>query len=247
MEGRILVVDDEENILKITQSLLKAAGYECDAADSVRAATHLLARQTYDLLITDIQMPGNANLEFIKEKRNFSDGLPVILMTGYPQVDTAIKSISLGVVAYLVKPSPSEDLLNQVRIAIQGGRILGVIAEQSHRLKEWLNNLNELELLSNRPGGAAALPIDGFIELTCNNIIGLVSDLKHLTDAAIRDKASSEACHLMNCPRTDALYGALGETVETLEKTKNSFKSKELGLLRKKLETILKNRGRISS
>jgi DNA-binding response OmpR family regulator len=241
-KGRILVIDDDEFICKSTRAFLTTVGYECDAADRVEIAEAFLSEHAYDLMISDIQMPGNSNLEFIKHLRDSNQKTPVILMTGYPQVDTAIESIQLGVAAYFVKPFRPEELIDQIQIAIQGSRVRRLLGAQSQRLRDWLANLAELEQLSESSAGKLSLPVDNFIELTFNNILTLVSDLKRLTDAALHQQASAEACHLLSCPRAEALYGVLAETIGVLEKTKNSFKSKELGSLRKKLETLLKAR-----
>ena len=102
--GHFLLVDDEETFLYSTAELLRREGYGCDCAPDSATATTMLGNNSYDLLIADIKMPGNAELEFIKALPRIADGIPVILVTAYPTLMTAIQSIQLRVAAYLVKP-----------------------------------------------------------------------------------------------------------------------------------------------
>jgi len=66
-----------------------------------------------------------------------------------------------------------------------------------------------------------------------------MSDLKHLTRVFGGNSLHNEPCHLLNCPRLSLLAGGLAETIEVLEKSKSAFKSKNLGQIRKKLESLL--------
>ncbi len=86
--------------------------------------------------------------------------------------------------------------------------------------------------------------VNAFIFLTLQNIASSLLDLNHLTNRLTqKGLQTQEVCHLFNCPRQVVLLNALDETVKVLEKTKRSFKSKELGNLRKKLENIMNNKG----
>src|SRR5574341_1431460 len=120
--GRILFADDEETFLRASCDLLRREGYACDGVPDASAAAQKLRVEKYDLLIADIKMPGNAELEFIQEVPKITDGLPVILVTGYPSTYTAIKSIQLPVMAYLPKPVDFGELLNQVRKGVERGQ-----------------------------------------------------------------------------------------------------------------------------
>jgi CheY-like chemotaxis protein len=102
--ARILIADDEPTFLRSTADLLIREGYECDTAPDAPTAAEMLKRGGYDLLIADIKMPGNPDLELVSGMPQIAQGLPVILVTGYPSLATAIESVKLPVVAYLVKP-----------------------------------------------------------------------------------------------------------------------------------------------
>jgi len=73
----------------------------------------------YDLLITDINMPGNKDMKLIKDLQNYVREIPVILMTGEPSLIPTIQSVQPPVVACLFKPFDFNELLNQVRISIK--------------------------------------------------------------------------------------------------------------------------------
>ena len=117
--GRILIADDEEIFLNSMADLLRREGYECGCAPNAIVAAELLRSNDYDLLIADIKMEGNFELEFIQDLPQIATGMPVILVTGYPSMKSAIQSVQLPVVAYLVKPFEFKELLEQVQKSIK--------------------------------------------------------------------------------------------------------------------------------
>src|SRR4030042_6214874 len=96
---RILIADDEETFRNSLADLLRQAGYQCDCAPDAIVAAELLHSAEYDLLIADIKMQGNFELEFIRALPQIAEGMPVILVTGYPSLRSAIESIQLPVAA----------------------------------------------------------------------------------------------------------------------------------------------------
>src|SRR5689334_4884686 len=101
MSGHILIADDEQTFLDSTADLLRREGYQVQCAPDAPSAVALLRQNSFDLLIADINMPGNPDLELISEVRRSATGLPVILVTGYPSTKTAIHAVQLAVVSYL--------------------------------------------------------------------------------------------------------------------------------------------------
>ncbi|MCK5526444.1 MAG: response regulator [Candidatus Latescibacteria bacterium] len=241
--GRILIADDEETFLYSTADLLRKEGYQCDCAPDAVAAAERLRADEYDLLIADIKMPGNAELEFVRDVPQMAEGLPVILVTGYPSLGSAIESIQLPVAAYMVKPVEFDELLTQAQSAIEKFRVYHAVSAAQHRLRNYLEDLTDIEeALKTAPDSqSSSAPVDAFLELTFQNIVGSISDMKHLTQSiATHNHEGQEVCHLLQCPRLSELSDALSETVGVLEKTRHAFKSKDLGALRKKLEGIVR-------
>ena len=102
--ARILVVDDEETIRELLSKTLALAEYEVDVAPDGRTAVDRMRVIQYDLLITDLRMPGVDGLTVIREARRLKADIPVIIVTGYSSEASAIEAINLGVQGYLTKP-----------------------------------------------------------------------------------------------------------------------------------------------
>jgi ActR/RegA family two-component response regulator len=240
--GRILIADDEETFRNSIADLLRRREYQCDCAPDAIVAAELLRSADYDLLIADIKMQGNFELEFIRELPQIAEGMPVILVTGYPSLRSAIESIQLPVAAYLVKPFDFEELLVQVQISVKNCQFYKAVRDHRKRLVSWSEDLKGIEEAEKIiPPSESSPPIDDFLTLTFHNIAGALSDLKHLTESFSTGSSHQEACHLLNCPRLNTLNKTLMETIDILEKTKSAFKSKELGNLRKNLEDLVKD------
>ncbi len=101
---RILVVDDEQAVRDLLSKTLTMADYDVDAADDGPSALEKMRAVEYDLLITDLKMPGMDGLSVIREARKVAPDLRVIIITGYSTEASAIEAINLGVSGYLTKP-----------------------------------------------------------------------------------------------------------------------------------------------
>ncbi|HTL44284.1 MAG TPA: response regulator [Vicinamibacterales bacterium] len=101
---RVLVVDDEASIRDLLSKTLALAEYDVDLAFDGRTALDRLRTTPYDLLITDLKMPGIDGLTVIREARRLKTDLPVIIITGFSTEASAIEAVNLGVSGYLTKP-----------------------------------------------------------------------------------------------------------------------------------------------
>ena len=101
---RVLVVDDEASIRDLLSKTLALADYDVDAASDGRMAIDRLRIIPYDLLITDLKMPGVDGLSVIREARRLKPDMPVIIITGFSTEASAIEAVNLGVSGYLTKP-----------------------------------------------------------------------------------------------------------------------------------------------
>jgi excisionase family DNA binding protein len=101
---RILVVDDEEAVRDLIARSLSGAEYDVDTAEDGATAVERLQSNDYDLLITDLKMPGMDGLSVIREARRKSADMPIIIITGFSTEASAIEAINLGVSGYLTKP-----------------------------------------------------------------------------------------------------------------------------------------------
>ncbi len=117
---KILAVDDNKNTLEIIQRNLEGAGYDISVCTSVEDAVNILEFNPIDLVISDIKMPVINGMDLLKYvKDNFSDNIEIMMITGYPDVNGAVKVIKEGAEDYLVKPFTDEELLFAVRQMIE--------------------------------------------------------------------------------------------------------------------------------
>ena len=232
--GRVLFADDDEPTRSSLGKCLARAGFECDFAGSGQQVIERLRSQTYDVLLSDINMPGNDDLELIEKLASVSEGLPVILLTGEPSVATAARSVRLRVTAYLTKPPDVEELCRLLQAAVGESRNLRVLKESRQRIQDWDCEIERLQqLLQQAPAADRQAAMQGYVRLTLRNLVVGLIELEHLlihdgerlgTDAAVQ---------------TQELSNAVRKTIGVLQKTKDHFKSKELGELRKELESLL--------
>lgn len=239
--GRILLADDDECFLRSTARLLRKAGYECDCAQDAPTAVQMLCEKEYDVLIADVVMPGNTHLELIHQGPLIRRGLPVILITGYPSLDTAIQSVQLHIEAYHVKPINFDKLLEQVRAAIEKHRLLQDVCSAEQRFRQSCEELAHLKKLLEE-GRVDSFPeaVEAFLAHTYQNIASSLLDACHVREATGLHPHAQYVCNLLECPTLSLLSDALRETIRVLDKTRRAFRSKELGDLRKRLEELVK-------
>jgi len=128
--GSILVVDDEPRQCEIYRDILQDEGYATDTAPSGEAALQLLAHRRFDLVITDLNLIGMTGIQLLSEILEEDPTVAVILITGYPSIQSAVEATRRGVYQYLEKPVDRDELLNVVekvfgRLATLKRAILG--------------------------------------------------------------------------------------------------------------------------
>lgn len=124
-DAYVLVVDDEGAIRYSISKTLQRVGYQVHTAASGEEALEMMRRQEYDVVLTDIRMPGLSGVDLLARIKEEAPDAVVILLTGYASLETAIESLRLGAHDYLVKPSSSQDIRNSVAQGV----------ERAHNLK----------------------------------------------------------------------------------------------------------------
>lgn len=230
---RILIADDEPLIRSTCAALLRAADYEPVEADSAEQALELLADNPVALVISDIQMPGNQDLGFLRELAHRFPGLPVVLLTAHPSLDSAVQSFGLAA-AYLIKPVDSQKLLSTLRQALDQYQTRQVVEQNVSRLKTWTRDLEQLSSLASAPAGAGdRLAAQAYVDISVHNLAASLQDLCRVVSTLASVPGSSRNM------RSLELENAVRETVAVLEATRRNFKSKELGELRHRLQSLL--------
>jgi len=245
-QARVLLVDDEETFRESTAMLLTRKGFRCDTAADAKQAKGLLS-DSYDVLVSDLRMPGNEELTFLHEVHEEDPTLPIIVVTGYPSVDTAVTSLKICCADYLLKPLDVNDLLASLSRAVvrrQAMRTVKGLLTESDRLVETTSHA-EKSLASSSgvvTDTSLAWSVSAYVHQRLQRMDALSSNLLKVADRIMGDKQQEpvDVCRFMECPRLSAYQKALTHTVEVLERTKHAFKSKDLGELRRSLEVLLK-------
>jgi CheY-like chemotaxis protein len=230
--GRVLFADDDQAARDGLTAMLRKVGYDCTSVPNAGEALDKLRAESFEALISDIHMPGNTTLEIVAAATQIVPGLPVLLLTGRPTVETAARSVRLPVTAYLTKPPDLEELTRTLDQAIADFRDFTLIHAGRERLRNWEKELEEIERLMSRPAtddrGAA---LENFVRVSLRQAILALTELERATQALDRRTGarSQQLDHI----------AALQHTVDVLERTRQNFKSKELADLRKQLEVLL--------
>src|SRR5690349_21010941 len=102
--GRVLVVDDHAQARASISDVLRCAGHEVDVAGSAVEAVRKVDRESYDLVVTDLQMPGMSGLEFIAHVEQRKLGVQIVMITAHATVASAVEAIRHGAFDYIEKP-----------------------------------------------------------------------------------------------------------------------------------------------
>ncbi len=121
--ARILLVDDEPSILSVLSTLLKAEGYEVVPALGGEKARDLLVNEEFDLMLSDIRMAPVNGMELLRYVHAEKSGMPVIMLTAYGSVETAIEALKLGAFDYVTKPFKVDELLITVQRALEFSKL----------------------------------------------------------------------------------------------------------------------------
>jgi DNA-binding NtrC family response regulator len=121
MEGkpRVLIVDDEERFRTTMGRLLAARGLDVAAAGSAREALEQLQQAAFDVVVLDVRMPQMSGIEALAEIKRIRPEIEVIILTGHASVDAAVEIMRLGGYEYLLKPCPTDDLVDKIEAAYE--------------------------------------------------------------------------------------------------------------------------------
>lgn len=153
----ILIVDDDSVQRELLHEVLRKAGYHTDEACTGQEAIEKATSKDYDVVLIDMIMPGISGIDAIPEIRKVRPGAKIILITGFPSVESAIEAIRKGASDYISKPYRAKDLLITVRRVIEEARIENNIEKLKfdQSLLSLSNSLRRriVKLLSSREDG----------------------------------------------------------------------------------------------
>jgi len=145
----ILIVDDDIVVRDSLAKWFESEGFEVSIAPGASAALEMLAKRRFDLALVDIKMPGVDGIELQAKLREIDPSMPVIIMTGFASVETAVRALKNGAYDYITKPFDPDELVHLVNKAISHKRA----EREVSRLKENLEQIfPETHLIGQSPG-----------------------------------------------------------------------------------------------
>ena len=112
---KILIVDDDLMVIESCRRILEEEGIHIRAATSVEEGMKILEAEDFDVMITDIKMPGEDGFKLIEKAKALKPGMPILMMTGYLTIETVAKGSNVGADNYIAKPFTPEELIAAVR------------------------------------------------------------------------------------------------------------------------------------
>ncbi|MBA4372168.1 MAG: hypothetical protein C0402_04840 [Thermodesulfovibrio sp.] len=119
MAGRLLIIEDEDTLRESLKRVFSAEGYDVETAADGETALTMLDAGSYDLLLTDILLPGMTGIELLKKCRDINSEQMVIVMTAYASLETAVESLRGGAYDYIIKPLIHDEVKRIVRNALR--------------------------------------------------------------------------------------------------------------------------------
>lgn len=151
----ILVVDDDEMVRYVLTEKLVECGFTATAAEDGRSAVEIFGKSQFDAVLLDLKMPGMDGIETLKELRKHDPDIPVIMVTAYGDIATAVESIKLGAYDFVEKPPQISRIMVTLRRAVEKAALereikdLGKDVEKSAALKQAYEKLRELDQVKN--------------------------------------------------------------------------------------------------
>jgi two-component system response regulator GlrR len=121
--GKILVVDDDRNLLDLVKMRLESAKYDVATAQNEEQATEAVKGQPFDLCIVDLQLVRQDGISLMQELHSINPELPVIILTAYGSIESAVDAMKRGAYSYVTKPFDPRDLLLQIERALENRRL----------------------------------------------------------------------------------------------------------------------------
>ena len=137
MAEKLLIVDDEPDMLKLLGMIIRdKTPYETITTNNPTEALDLVKKGGYDLVITDLKMPGLDGVEMLEAVKKYDADIPVIIMTAYGTIETAEEALSKGAFDFITKPFRKEQILFTIEKALKWLRL----QRENQKLKEQLKN-----------------------------------------------------------------------------------------------------------
>src|SRR5713101_2848358 len=133
-KAHLLLVDDDPNTLASLSRAFRMAGHEATVCDNAARAVELLRTETFDLILSDVVMPGKSGLDLLEDLKKAGVKTPIVLVSGQANIEMAVKATKLGALDFLEKPLSTDKLFVTVENALRLSRLEEENRELRHRL-----------------------------------------------------------------------------------------------------------------
>jgi len=140
--GKLLVVDDDNNLVELVRVKLQSAGYEVATASKAEDAIEAAKGAVFDLCILDLRLADRSGISLMRELHSINPDMPVIILTGYGSVESAVEAMQEGAYNYLTKPFNTQELLLQIKRALENRRLNSEIQRLRGLLEEQFDFTN---------------------------------------------------------------------------------------------------------
>ncbi|MBI5182136.1 MAG: sigma-54-dependent Fis family transcriptional regulator, partial [Nitrospirae bacterium] len=133
---KILLVDDDKNILEVLKMRLESKGYSITTAENGSEAVEKIMKERFNLIISDLRMSVMNGMELMQEIMNIDPDLPIIILTAHGTIENAVEAMQKGAYSYITKPFDDENLLLHIKNALEKQRLTSEIKSLKGILKE---------------------------------------------------------------------------------------------------------------
>jgi len=200
-KAHLLLIDDDPNTLASLSRAFRLAGHDATICDNANRAVELLQSQRFDLILSDVVMPGKTGMQLLEELKQSGLQTPIVLVSGQANIEMAVKATRLGALDFLEKPLTTDKLLITVENALKLSRLEGENRELRHRL-------GRHELLSSGPAMSKLLAQIDRVAASETRvcILGETGTGKELVARAIHEKSPrhESAFITLNCAAVPA-------------------------------------------
>lgn len=222
---KILIVDDERRIRSLLTEYFEYKGWEVTTAQDGEEAISALRSQSFDVVLSDIRMPGVSGLEVLAETRRRCPSTQILLMTGYRDLQSAIEAVNQGAFAYVEKPFDIHELHERALEAFEAKHLSDQAEQEMANLKELVEEKNqELSLLKERSKAILGVMPSMLLLVNEHGRIRDINDLFLKVFGWYRgDLLDKHLCHGLRCPLSQGgpcpgpcdLWGRLMNVVST--------------------------------
>ena len=192
-KGTVLVVDDQARIRRLLEMALGDGGYQVFVAGSAEEAEVLLGKEAVDLLLTDLALPGRSGIDLLSDLRARGDEIPVILITAFGTVESAVQAMKLGAFDYVIKPFRTEEIEALVARALK--------LRQAERENRYFRELTEPSF----EGITATSPAMATVIRTIERVAPTSSTVLITGETGVGKELVARALHARS-PRKDQLF-----------------------------------------